>query len=79
MKDEQRLNVILATNVVGWNTTVNGQLVIELAKNPRVKVSGLVPNSTPAQKEQAKKLNIELVDSKKANWLFSKGTVSFST
>lgn len=65
MKDEQRLNITLATNVVGWNTTVNDQLVIELAKNPRVKVSGLVPSSTPVQKEQAKKLNIELVDSKK--------------
>ena len=62
MKDEHRLNITLATNAEGWNTTVNGQLVIELAKNPRVKVSGLVPNSTQEQKEQAKKLNIELVD-----------------
>ena len=65
MKDEHRLNITLATNAVGWNTTVNGQLVIELAKNPRVKVSGLVPNSTQEQKEQAKKLNIELVDAKR--------------
>ena len=65
MKDEPRLNITLATNAVGWNTTVNGQLVIELAKNPRVKVSGLVPNSTQVQKEQAKKLNIELVDAKR--------------
>ena len=64
MKDEPRLNITLATNAVGWNTTVNGQLVIELAKNPRVKVSGLVPNSTQEQKEQAKKLNIELVEAK---------------
>ena len=65
MKDEHALNITLATNAVGWNTTVNGQLVIELAKNPRVKVSGLVPNSTQEQKEQAKKLNIELVDAKR--------------
>lgn len=65
VKDEHRLDITLATNAVGWNTTVNGQLVIEFAKNPRVKVSGLVPNSTQEQKEQAKKLNIELVDAKR--------------
>ncbi|KAL9989479.1 hypothetical protein ACROYT_G004037 [Oculina patagonica] len=63
--DEHRLNITLATNAVGWNTTVNGQLIIELAKDPRVKVSGLVPSSPQEQKEQAKELNIELVDAKK--------------
>ncbi|XP_020605666.1 uncharacterized protein LOC110044458 [Orbicella faveolata] len=65
VKDEHRLNITLATNAEGWNTTVNGQLVIELAKDPRVKVSGLVPNSSQEQKEQAKQLNIKLVDAKK--------------
>lgn len=77
MKDEHRLNITLATNAVGWNTTVNGQLVIELAKNPRVKVSGLVPNSTPEQKELAKKLNIELVDAKKLIGFSAKELLSF--
>ncbi|XP_078349634.1 uncharacterized protein LOC144634522 isoform X2 [Oculina patagonica] len=65
VKDEHRLNITLATNAVGWNTTVNGQLIIELAKDPRVKISGLVPSSPQEQKEQAKELNIELVDAKK--------------
>lgn len=77
MKDEHRLNITLATNAVGWNTTVNGQLVIELAKNPRVKVSGLVPNSTQEQKELAKKLNIELVDAKKLIGFSAKELLSF--
>ena len=77
MKDEHRLNITLATNAQGWNTTVNGQLVIELAKNPRVKVSGLVPNSTQEQKEQAKKLNIELVDAKKRIGFSAEELLSF--
>lgn len=77
MKDEHRLDITLATNAVGWNTTVNGQLIIELAKNPRVKVSGLVPSSTQEQKEQAKKLNIELVDAKKLIGYSSKELLAF--
>lgn len=77
MRDDHRLNVTLATNAEGWNTTVNGQLVIELAKDPRVKVSGLVPNSTQEQKEQAKKLNIELVDAKKRIGFSAEELLSF--
>ena len=77
MKDEHRLNITLATNAEGWNTTVNGQLVIELAKDPRVKVSGLVPNSTQEQKEQAKKLNIQLVDAKKRIGFSAEELLSF--
>lgn len=73
----ERLNVTLATSVVGWNTTVNGQLVIELAKNPKVKVTGLVPSSTQEQKEQAKRLNIELVDAKKLTGFSPKERLSF--
>ena len=76
-KDEHGLNITLATNAEGWNTTVNGQLVIELAKNPRVKVSGLVPNSTQEQKEQAKKLNIQLVDAKKRIGFSAEELLSF--
>jgi len=77
VKDEHRLNITLATNAEGWNTTVNGQLVVELAKNPRVKVSGLVPNSTQEQKEQAKKLNIELVDAEKPFGFSAEELLSF--
>ena len=62
MEKKCRLNITLATGAVGWNTLVNNQLLIELANNPKVKVTGLVPSSTQEQKEQAKKLNVELVD-----------------
>ena len=66
VKDEQcKLNITLVTNAEGWNITVNGQLVIELAKNPRVKMYGLVPSSMQEQRDQAKRSNIELVNAKK--------------
>ena len=64
-KPERILNVTVATTAEGWNITTNDQLAIELAKNPRVKVYGLVPRSTQEQRRKAKKSNIELVDSKK--------------
>ena len=60
--ERSRLNITLVTGAVGWNTFLNHQLLIELAKNSKVKVTGLVPSSTQEQKEQAKKLNVELVD-----------------
>ena len=41
---------------------MNGQLLLELASNPRVKINGLVPKSTEKQRAHAKKLGIELVD-----------------
>jgi len=44
---------------------VNDQLVVELAKNPQVKVYGLVASSTQEQRDQAKRSNIELVHAKK--------------
>ncbi|XP_022778450.1 uncharacterized protein LOC111320012 [Stylophora pistillata] len=74
---QDKLNVTLATGVVGWNTTVNGQLVIELAKNPKVKVTGLVPSSTQEQKEQAKKLNVDLVDAKERAGFSAEERLSF--
>ncbi|KAJ7360234.1 hypothetical protein OS493_016862 [Desmophyllum pertusum] len=77
VENERILNITLATNDAGWKTTVNDQLVIELAKNPRVKVSGLVPSSTQEQKEQAKKLNIELVDAKKHVGYSAKDLLAF--
>lgn len=63
--DEQtKLNITLASNSEGWDTAVNGQLLRELANNPRVRVSGLVPKSNEKQRAHAKKLGIELVDTK---------------
>ena len=57
--------MLFATNAEGWNITANDQLVIDLAKNPGVKVYGLVPKSTQEQRDLAKKSNIELVDAKR--------------
>ena len=57
--------MLLATNTEGWKITANDQLVIGLAKNPKVKVYGLVPRSTQEQRDLAKKSNIELVNAKK--------------
>ena len=63
-KTERILNITVATTAQGWNITANDQLAIELAKNPRLKVYGLVPRNTQEQRLEAKKSNIELVDSK---------------
>ena len=60
--EQSKLNITLATGVVGWNTLVNNQLLNELANNPKVKVTGLVPSITQEQEEQAKELNVGLVD-----------------
>ena len=62
---ERILNITVATTAEGWNISARDQLAIELAKNPRVKVNGLVPRSTQEQKGQATKSNIELVDAKR--------------
>ena len=60
--NKAKLNVTLASDVQNWNNTVNEQLVIELAKNHRLKVSGFVPQHTVKQRRHASTLNIELVD-----------------
>ncbi|KAJ7360235.1 hypothetical protein OS493_016863 [Desmophyllum pertusum] len=62
--DGRKLNVTLASSNEGWDKAVNGQFLVELASNSRVKVSGFVPKSTQQQREDAKKLGIELVDAK---------------
>ena len=59
------MNITLTGAAGVWNTTVSNQLEIELAKNPRVNVYGIVPRSTQEQRDLAKKLNIELVNAKK--------------
>lgn len=64
VKDGQKLNLTLASSNEGWDKAVNGQLLLAFASNSRVKVSGLVPKSTQQQREDAKKLSVELVDAK---------------
>ena len=64
-KTERILNITVATTTMGWNIIAKDPLAIELAKNPRVKVCGLVPRSTQEQRDQATKSNIELVDAKR--------------
>ena len=59
-KDEDKLNVTLVTNDEGWKITVTDQLLTELAKDPSVKLSGLVEKLNPELEAWAKKLNIEL-------------------
>ena len=72
MQDSTKLNVTLATDVEGWDKSVNEQFLRELAKNPQVRVTGFVPRHTPKQKEHARDIeNIELVHAKK-------GIVGFS-
>ena len=57
--NEANLNVTLA-DVHSWDNTVDQQLVIQLAKDPQVKVSRLVAGSTQEQRDQATRSNIEL-------------------
>ncbi|XP_067057110.1 uncharacterized protein [Acropora muricata] len=59
-KDGAKLNVTLVTNDEGWKITVTDQLLTELAKDPSVKLSGLVETINPELEAWAKKLNIEL-------------------
>ena len=62
--EEVKLNITLTADNEGWDIAVNGQLLLELTSNPRVKISGLVPKSTEKQRAHAKNLGIELVDAK---------------
>ena len=77
MTEECILNITLVTNPEGWTITANDQLVTELAKNPRVKVYGLVPSSTQEQRDQAKRSNIELVNAKKLIGYSEKDCLAF--
>ena len=54
----------MASDVAGWNKTVNGQLEIELRRNDRLRVTGFVPKNTQQQRKHARSLNIQLVGSK---------------
>ena len=59
-KDEEKLNVTLVTNDEGWKITVTDQLLTELAKDPLVKLSGVVEERTTELTAWAEKLNINL-------------------
>lgn len=76
-RDETKLNITLASDDEGWNRTVNGQLVIELGRNTRLKVTGFVPKNTSQQREHARSLNIELVDAKDHTEFSSSELLSF--
>ena len=59
-KDEDKLNVTLVTNDEGWKITVTDQLLTELAKDPSVKLSGVVEERTTELTAWAEKLNMNL-------------------
>ena len=75
--EQSKLNITLATGAVGWNKLFYHQLLIELAKNSKVKVTGLMPSSTLEQKEQTKKLNVDLVDGQELDGFSSMELLSF--
>ncbi|XP_068739984.1 uncharacterized protein [Montipora capricornis] len=58
----KKLNVTVVSDVSNYNNCVNQQLLIELAKDPRLKVTGFVPGHTEKHSKHARNLNIELVD-----------------
>ncbi|XP_022794413.1 uncharacterized protein LOC111333156 isoform X1 [Stylophora pistillata] len=64
VQDATKLHITLATDADGWDKSVNGKLLLELAENPQVSVTGFVPKHTQKQKDHARGLNIELVDAK---------------
>ena len=75
---QQELKVTLASDNEGWDIAVNGQLILELATNPRVKLCGLLPKGiTEKQKEDAKKLGIELFEAKDIPVLLLSDTLAF--
>ena len=76
-KDGAKLNVTLASDFEGWNKTVNEQLVIELGRNDRLKLTGFVPKNTQPQREHARSLNINLVDAKDHYGFSSSELLSF--
>ena len=59
-KDDDKLNVTLVTNDEGWKITVTDQLLTGLAKDPSVKLSGVVGKTNPEVEAWAKKLNMNL-------------------
>ena len=54
------MNVTLVTNNAGWNITVTDQLLTGLARDPLVKLSGLVEKKTQELMDWAEKLNMKL-------------------
>ena len=61
---EPKLDVIVATEAPGWNTTVNRVLATYLARNPRLRIRAFVPESTWKGNELIQTLNVELLEDK---------------
>jgi len=55
-----KLNVTLVTNNAGWNITVTDQLLTGLARDPLVRLSGLVEKKTQELMDWAERLNMKL-------------------
>ena len=72
-----KLNVTLVTTDDGWKITVTKQLLTELAKDPSVILSGVVPKKSPELKSWAKKLKMNLVLPKKITGFSDKELLSF--
>ena len=58
----RQVHVTVASEAINWKLTVNQQLLTELAKDPRLKITGFFPGLTPEQETHARSLGIELVD-----------------
>ena len=72
-----KLNVTLVTNNVGWNITVTDQLLTGLARDPLVRLSGLVEKKTPELMEWAEKLNMKLYTPKQLIGYSDKDRLAF--
>ena len=58
----RQVHVTVASEGIHWEHVVNKQLLTELARNPRLKVTGFFPGLSPEQETHARRLGIELVD-----------------
>ena len=58
----RQVHVTVASEAINWKLMVNQQLLTELAKDPRLKITGFFPGLTPEQETHARSLGIELVD-----------------
>ena len=59
---EPKLDVIVATEAPGWNTTVNRVLATHLARDRRLRLRAFVPEYTWKSNELIQTLNVELLE-----------------
>ena len=72
-----KLNVTLVTNNAGWNITVTDQLLTGLARDPLVRLSGLVEKKTQELMAWAEKLNMKLFTPKELIGYSDKDRLAF--